>query len=314
MPEDRLFVADSDDAGKRLDVFLAGKLEETSRSAIQRWIEAGLATIDGRVGKARSKISLGNRVRVSPPPSEPLELVAQEIPLQIVFEDEVLIVIDKPAGLVVHPGAGNRQGTLANALAHHFQTLSGRGGIRPGIVHRLDKLTSGLLVAAKNDPVHERLALQFKNREVDKRYLALVHGLVTGAQGRIELPLGRHPKDRVKMSTRSRKPRAALTEYEVLRVFGAGFSYLKVKLHTGRTHQIRVHFEHVGHPIVGDSMYGSAAKEGALGGEIGKAVRELGRHFLHAAQLSFRHPVGGQWMDFESPLPARLADLLKRLG
>ncbi len=314
MPEDRLFEAEADDSGKRLDVFLAERLEEISRSAIQRWIEAGLATIDGRVGKPRSRVSPGNQVRVSPPLPPPWELVAEEIPLQIVFEDESLIVIDKPAGLVVHPGAGNRQGTLANALAHHFQTLSGQGGIRPGIVHRLDKLTSGLLVVAKNDLVHERLALQFKSREVDKLYLALVHGQFSKPRGRIDSPLGRHPKDRVKMSTRSRKPRAALTEYEVLRVFSSGFSYLQVKLHTGRTHQIRVHCEHIGHPIVGDAVYGAAGRENQLKGEIGKAVRELGRHFLHAACLVLRHPVQGQRMEFRSPLPGRLADLLERLG
>ncbi len=313
MPENRRFPVQPEDSGKRLDVFLADKLEATSRSSVQRWIAAGLATIDGQAGKARTKVRAGNVVEIAPPPPEPLGLIAQEIPIDVVYEDESLIVLDKPAGLVVHPGAGNRMGTLANALAHHFQKLSGQGGVRPGIVHRLDKQTSGLLVVAKSDSIHERLALQFKKREVEKRYLTLVHGRVAKASGQIDLPLGRHPTARTRMSTRSRKPRAALTEYEVIRLFD-GFSYLRVKLHTGRTHQIRVHLEHLGHPVVGDAVYGAAARESAMTGDIGQCIRGLNQHFLHAARLSFRHPVGGQWIDFESPLPPRLADLLERLG
>ncbi len=310
MPEAKFFVAQTEDAGKRMDVFLAERMPETSRSAIRNWILAGLAKLAGEVQKPGRKMRAGDRVSVSPPPPEPGRLAPEDIPVRVVFEDESLVVVDKPAGMVVHPGAGNRSGTLANALAHHFSRLGGPDRLRPGLVHRLDKNTSGLLVVAKSDLAHERLAGQFKARRVEKEYLALVHGRLARRSGAIDAPVGRHPTARVKMSTSSRKPRPALTEYEVIRYF-AGFSYVRVKLHTGRTHQIRVHFQHIGHPVAGDATYGAGAR--AASPQIDKALKRLGRHFLHAARLAFQHPAGDATMRFESPLPPELAAFLRLL-
>ncbi|MEE8587373.1 MAG: RluA family pseudouridine synthase [Acidobacteriota bacterium] len=298
-------------AGTRLDVFVTAAFPEASRSAVRRWIDGGSVTVDGKVRKAGHALRPQETVSVTPPPPQPVDLVPEPIPLDIVFEDDWLVVIDKPAGLVVHPGAGNRQGTLANALLHHLQQVSRSRSIRAGIVHRLDKGTSGLLVAAKNESVHQGLAAQFKQRQVEKRYLALVLGRLEPDQGRIEVPLGRHPRQRTRMSTRSRFPRQALTEYRVLRRF-LEFTLAEVKLHTGRTHQIRVHFEHLGHPVAGDPTY-TARRRFPLTPRAQKVLKGLDRPFLHAAGLAFDHPVTAKRLQFESPLPLELDEFLSSL-
>ena len=295
----------------RLDVFVCEAYPQATRSAVRRWIDAGCVKVGGEVRKAGYALRLGDSVDVAPPTPAPLDLEAESIDLSIVFEDEDLAVVDKPSGLVVHPGAGNWSGTLANALLHHFGKVSRSDPIRPGIVHRLDKDTSGLIVVAKCERVHQALAEQFKRRSVVKRYLALVHGRLEDDQGRIDAALGRHPRHRTRMSTSSRNPREALTEYRVLRRFQAA-TYVRVRLHTGRTHQIRVHFEHIGHPVVGDPLYSANRKGGPAAGH--PILKSLNRQFLHAAGLAFVHPTSGSPLSFESALPGELEELLRRLG
>lgn len=307
------FTVESEDAGKRLDLFLAEHLEQVSRSAVQRWIAKGAVTVDGRIRKAGFTLSAGQTVVANPPPIEPVTLIPQDLPLDIVYEDEDLVVVDKPAGMVVHPGAGNRQGTLANALAFYFQRLSRPNGLRPGIVHRLDKNTSGLLVVAKREEVHAALSGQFKKREVEKEYLALVYGTITSDQGEIDVPLGRDPVARTRISTRSRRTRPAVTRYRVIRRLRE-FTYLRVFLLTGRTHQIRVHFQHLGHPVVGDNTYGHRAVKKVRDPLTKQAVQSLDRLFLHATFLSFLHPIKGVRIRLTSPLPSQLASFLETLG
>lgn len=313
MPETRFLEVEAAEAGQRLDVFLTRRLEETSRTAVQRWIESGKVTVNEATERAKYSVRPGDRIRVEIPPPEPVELIPEPIPIQIVYEDDLLVVVDKRAGMVVHPGAGNRSGTLAHALLYHFQEISRQETIRPGIVHRLDKDTSGLLVVAKNDRVHHFLARQFKSRKVEKHYLALVYGRVERRKGTIDVAIGRDPWLRTKVSPRSRVARPALTQYELIRTVGEQFSYLRVILHTGRTHQIRVHFQHIGHPVVGDETYGARPKQAIKDTAKLQAIEDLGRHFLHAAFLSFVHPATKERVTFESPLPSELAKLLALL-
>jgi len=284
---------------------------------IQAWIKAERVLVNGIVVKTGYQIRPGDQIEIDPPAPQPSELLPEPIPLNIVYEDEYLVVVDKPAGIVVHPGAGVSHGTLANALLYHFQQLSHHGGVeRPGIVHRLDKATSGLLVVAKNEQVHEALAKQFRRREVEKHYLALVYGHLEKKKGMIEVPLGRDAVSRTRISTRSRKPREAITEYHVVRELRY-FSVLKVILHTGRTHQIRVHLQHLKHPVVGDETYGGEPKNflraSPASASICKEVRGLERHFLHATFLALKHPVRKERVEFHSPLPTELAQFLARL-
>ncbi len=311
MPETFRFRADPSDQGLRVDRFLDRQLEE-SRSVIQRWIKKAAVTLNGGTCKPGRRLQPGDEIEVTPLPSAPMDLVPQNLPLSIVFEDEHLLVVDKPAGLVVHPGAGNDSGTLVNALLFHFESMSREATVRPGIVHRLDKGTSGLLVVAKNDRAHDHLALQFKERRVTKLYLCLVYGRVKDDVGQIDLPVGRHPTRRTRMSTRSRNPRSALTVYRVLRRFSR-FSYLKVKPQTGRTHQIRVHLEHVGHPVVGDPVYRGNRGELFADAGSGHLVRRLEHQFLHAAFLELEHPATGRTLCFESPLADDLVAILNPL-
>lgn len=311
MSEQSSLIVSPPQAGTRLDVFVASAFPEASRSAVRRWIDAGSVTVDGQLRKAGYALRASETVLVTPPPPEPSQLTPEPIPLQIVFEDEWLVVVDKPAGLVVHPGAGNRQGTLAHALLHHLQEVSRSLSIRPGIVHRLDKGTSGLMVVAKTESVHQGLADQFKQRQVRKRYLTLVLGRLGDESGRIEVPLGRHPRQRTRMSTRSRSPRQAITDYRTLRRWN-DFTLVEVRILTGRTHQIRVHFEHMGHPVAGDPTY-SARRRFPLPPKAQKILRGLKRPFLHAAGLEFDHPVTGERLSFESPLPAELDEFLSSL-
>lgn len=311
-----LLEATAENAGQRLDVFLTAELVQASRSMVRRWIETGHVTVNEKRKKPKYVVKGGDRISVLIPRPEPAHLVAEAIPLSITYEDASLVVVDKPAGIVVHPGAGNRQGTLANALLHHFGKISRQDTLRPGIVHRLDKGTSGLLVVAKNERVHEFLASQFKRREVEKHYLAMVYGKVEETEGVIDRPLGRDPWARTRVSTRSRRPRAAVTRYEVTRfLWGGGtpFSLVRVILQTGRTHQIRVHFQSIGHPVVGDDTYGRKAYQRVKDAAVRHVVEGLGRYFLHATLLSFLHPETGQRVRFESPLPDELAQLLSVL-
>jgi 23S rRNA pseudouridine1911/1915/1917 synthase len=278
--------------GLRLDRFLALELSDYSRSRLQTLIENGFVRLNQEKPRARVLVKTGDVVQVTIPPLQRIEAAAEAIPLQVLFEDDDLLVLDKAAGMVVHPGAGNREHTLVNALLSHCRTLSGIGGQeRPGIVHRLDKETSGCLVVAKNDQAHRELARQFAARTMTKIYLALVAGRLKKKSGTIDAPIARHPVHRQRMSiARATRGRSALTEYGVLRS-GAEMSLVQCTLHSGRTHQIRVHLHHLGHPVLGDKLYGP------------KVAKNFPRQMLHAWKLGFRHPRSNEWMDFEAPLP-----------
>jgi 23S rRNA pseudouridine1911/1915/1917 synthase len=302
-------VADEYD-GQRLDRFLVAVVGGQSRSHLQRLIEEGHVKVDGRSAKANLRVKAGSSIEVDvPEPTGPTP-VPEDLDLPIVYEDSDLIVVDKPAGMVVHPAAGHDSGTLVNALLHHVDDLSGIGGERrPGIVHRLDRGTSGLMVVAKHDAAHQELARQFHDREVEKEYLALVWGVVQAGR-RIEEPIGRDPKNRKKMSNRARRSREAVTR--IVRVYhvNPALTLAQIAIHTGRTHQIRVHLSAIGHPIVGDSLYGGVHRR--VASDI-KAVTKLDRPFLHAAKLAFKHPGDARRMSFESELPADLKTVLDEL-
>ncbi|MEK6287060.1 MAG: RluA family pseudouridine synthase [Acidobacteriota bacterium] len=301
-------------AGLRLDSFLASHLTEISRTRIQRTIEAGDILVNQRVAKPGYRLRAGDQIEIDLPDPPPVELVPEPIPLDVVYEDDDLIVVSKPAGMVVHPGAGVDSGTLAHALVYHFNSLSGTAGrIRPGIVHRLDKETSGLLVVAKNDLTHERLSDQFRDRKVFKKYIALVYGRVAKERGEIEARIGRGTRNRTRMAVlRGGAGRTAHSTFEVTQRY-QDFSLLKVQIKTGRTHQIRVHMAHIGHPVVGDSAYGGGRENSIRNSPTKRAVESLGRHFLHSAELAFIHPRTGERLAFTSPLPAELTGLLKQL-
>jgi len=287
------------DSGKRLDSFLHERLSEFSRARLQSWIKAARVQVNGMSSRASYLLRGGETIEVSPAGLTPLKATAEDLPLKILYEDADVIVVDKPAGMVVHAGAGNTTGTLVNALLHRFGSLSEvNGDLRPGIVHRLDRETSGALVVARTDRAHHALAAQFQAREVEKVYLALVHGR-TRPQGRITTPIARDPVRRVRMTTKLASGREALTEYRLLEAFER-LSYLEVRIGTGRTHQIRVHLASIRHPVFGDRLYGAPASE-------------LGRFFLHAHQLQFRSPSTGKVIRVESPLAAELATLLNAL-
>lgn len=313
--EAKLIRVGEEAAGARLDVFLASAIGGASRARIQRAIESGDILVNDRVVKPSYKLRPGDLIEVELPEPPPTELIPEPIPIKIVHEDDDLIVVDKPAGMVVHPGAGVWSGTLANALAHHFERLSGAAGqIRPGIVHRLDKETSGLLVIAKNDRAHELLSEQFQSREVFKLYLALVYGCPSEPRGRITARIGRNPRNRTKMSVLGGGAgREAITLYEVARRYEE-FALLKVQPKTGRTHQIRVHMAHIGHPVVGDAIYGGGRENLVRDARARGEIKALGRHFLHSAALGFRHPTGGEWLEFSSELPGELAAFLSLIG
>ncbi len=296
----------ADQDGTRLDAFLAGAVPDRSRSQIQKLIKDGHVTGPGRGLRASTAVRAGQAFQIDLPAPVEARAVAEDIPLPILYEDADVIVIDKPAGMVVHPAAGHASGTVVNALLHHVDDLSGIGGeLRPGIVHRLDRGTSGVMIAAKNDAAHQELARQFHDREVDKEYLALVWGMVQQGR-RIDAPIGRDPGDRQKMSTRARRARSAVTRViraEHLR----GVSLLQIGIATGRTHQIRVHLSAIGHPIVGDATYGGVHRR--VANDV-RAVLRLTRPFLHAARLAFTHPTDERRLEFTSPLPEDLQSVL----
>lgn len=299
------------EAGTRLDAYLASQINGWSRARLQRLIEAGDVLVNSKLAKASYKVSANDEVEVeltSPPESN---FIPEDIPLEIVFEDDHIIVVNKPPGLVVHPAAGVHSGTLANALAFHFQQLSNAGSIRPGIVHRLDKDTSGLLVVAKNESDHENLADQFRAREVFKSYVALVYGVVKQQSGSIEQPIARDPRNRTRMAIVA-GGRGALSLFKIRRSYPA-FTLLDVELKTGRTHQIRVHLASLKHPVVGDELYGSGRENNVQDVQLRARIRKLNRHFLHAEQLGFRHPQTGEQMRFVAPLPFELTQFLAAL-
>jgi 23S rRNA pseudouridine1911/1915/1917 synthase len=303
-------------AGQRLDLFLAAQFKRASRSAIQRAISDGKILVNAQQIKPSHRLSAGEMINGIIPQAPPIEAQAENIPLDIVYEDDVLIVINKPAGMVTHPGAGVKSGTLANALVYHLQQqaagLPKRGGVsRPGIVHRLDAGTSGLLVAAKTDQAHLSLAAQFEARTVNKCYTALVYGQVEEDAGSIDAPIGRDPRSRVKMAV-VKDGRAALTLYRVVERF-AEFTLLEIEIKTGRTHQIRVHLAYLKHPIVCDTTYDGGRANQVKSPRLRAGLAKLTRPFLHAARLSFDHPVSGARLAFTAPLPAELTDWLSVL-
>ena len=299
-----------DSDGLRLDRFLVSVLPGQSRSQIQRLIKDGHVQVAGRPAKANQPVKTGQLVAVALPEPEDATPAAEALPLPIVYQDGDLIVVDKPAGMVVHPAAGHASGTLVNALLHHVTDLSGIGGEkRPGIVHRLDRGTSGLMVVAKHDRAHEELARQFRDREVEKEYIALVWGEVQAGR-RIDAPIGRDPGDRKKMSARARRSREAVTRITGAEHLGRALTLARVAIHTGRTHQIRVHLSAIGHPIVGDPLYGGVHRH--VPGDL-RAVTHLDRPFLHAGRLAFKHPADGRRMEFTSDLPEDLQQVLDAL-
>jgi 23S rRNA pseudouridine1911/1915/1917 synthase len=306
------FKIDNTSVDSRLDSYLASQIPTWSRARLQRLIENEDVAVNGRSAKPSYKLRKNDEIEVELIAS-PVEIFAPEnIPLDIVHEDETLIVVNKPAGLVVHPAAGIHSGTLANALAFHFQNLpASTGSIRPGIVHRLDRDTSGLLLVAKTEEALENLSDQFRDRTVFKSYVALVHGRVNESSGRIDQPLARDPSNRTRMAV-VRGGRDALTLYKVRKHYHR-FTQLDVELKTGRTHQIRVHLAWLHHPVVGDETYGGGRDNNIQDARLRSRVRNLGRHFLHAERLAITHPKTGARLEFHAPLPDELSTLLTQL-
>jgi len=300
-----VFSVDEASAGGRVDTLLA-ELSGVSRAQVRRWIDAGRVRVSGEIVRASRRLAFGEIIEARPLEPVAMDLRPEPIELVVLYEDEDLIVLDKPAGLVVHPAPGHPSGTLVNALLHHCGNLAGIGGVlRPGIVHRLDRGTSGVLVAAKNDATHQHLAEQFAAHTIDRVYRALVRGLPRADAGRIDRPIGRHPKDRKRMSVETRAGRPSITNWRVLRRFRqAGASELEIRPETGRTHQIRVHLSSAGLPVVGDVVYGRARGQDAV----------LGRPALHAEHLGFEHPRTGKRMSFDAVMPDDLLELMADFG
>lgn len=304
------FSVTEETAGERLDTFLASRIQDWSRARLQRLIEDADVLVNGKTSKASYKTRAHDEIEIELTSLPATTFEPENIPVEIVQEDDELIVLNKPAGMVVHPAAGNLTGTLANALAFHFSRLStSAGSVRPGIVHRLDKGTSGLLVVAKTEQAHEDLANQFRAREVFKSYIALVHGQVARERGEINEPIARDPRNRTRMAI-VRAGRPALSLYRIREPFER-FTCLNVELKTGRTHQIRVHLAWMKHPVVGDELYGGGRDKTVSHPQIRAAISKLGRQFLHAHQLGFRHPRTQEALRFSAPLPPELLKLLE---
>ena len=299
------FTVEEGSVGTRIDALLA-ELSGVSRAQVKRWIDAGRVTIGDEVVRPSRKVEFGESIEARPLEPVEMALEPEAIPLDVLFEDEHLIVLDKPAGLVVHPAPGHPGGTLVNALLAHCGDLAGIGGVlRPGIVHRLDRGTTGVMVAAKDDETHQGLARQFTEHTIDRLYRTLVRGLPRADEGHIDRPIGRHPRDRKRMSVEAKSGKASITNWRVLRRFRKAMtSELEVRPETGRTHQIRVHLSSAGLPLVGDTVYGRARGNDA----------RLGRPALHAAHLGFDHPVTGRRLSFETPLPDDLIEWIADLG
>lgn len=299
------FETSLEDRGKRLDIFVHERMADVSRSRIQEWIRDGRVQVNARDEKASFTLRGGERVDVEPVARPPLKATPEDLPLQILYEDSAVIAVDKPAGIAVHAGAGIHDGTLVNRLVHHFGKLSSVGGeLRPGIVHRLDRYTSGVLLVARNDASHQALAEQFSSRSVEKIYLALVHGEMKRDRGRIVSKIDRDPVRRTRMTTRTGEGRSALTDWEAIERF-PGFTYLRVSIGTGRTHQIRVHLSSIGHPVVGDPLYGAPAQV--------EGMPALGRYLLHAHRITFRSPATGEPVTVLSEPPPEMAGWVSAL-
>ena len=309
--ESLTFKIGANDAGVRLDAFLASQIPGWSRARLQRLIENEDVLVNGKLSKPSYKLREHDDVEVELIVPATTGFTPEAIPIEIVYEDETLVVVNKPAGLVVHPAAGIHSGTLANALAYHFQQLPNASSVRPGIVHRLDRDTSGLLVVAKTEAALEDLADQFRARSVYKSYVALVHGRVATDSVRVDQPLARDPSNRTRMAV-VRGGRSALSVFRVQRRFNR-FTLLDVEIKTGRTHQIRVHLAWLKHPVVGDETYGGGRDNTIQNAKLRAHVRNLGRHFLHAGRLAFTHPETGKRADFYSPLPVELSSLLSEI-
>lgn len=298
--------AGEENAGERIDAFLASKLHDVTRSWLQKLIEAGNVSVEGREKLAKNyKLRAGDRLTVELPEPETLDVLPENIPLDIVYEDKYLLVVNKPSGMVVHPAVGNHTGTLVNAVMFHCgdQLSSINGVVRPGIVHRIDKDTSGLLVIAKTDAAHRGLAEQFAVHSIKRAYRAVVYNNIKEDDGRVDAPIGRNPKDRLKMAVVSAdKGRRAVTNYHVIERSGK-FTYVECRLETGRTHQIRVHMAYIGHPLLGDPLYGPRKGMSGLTGQV-----------LHAKELGFVHPITGEYMEFDSELPPEFVKALKKAG
>jgi 23S rRNA pseudouridine1911/1915/1917 synthase len=290
----------TDDSGKRLDLYLHERLPEFSRARLQEWIKAGRVQVNNAPQKRSYLLRGSEAIEIDPAAPQPLHAQPEDLPLEILYEDADLLAVNKPAGMVVHSGAGRHSGTLVNALLHRFRALSTMGGaLRPGIVHRLDRLTSGVILVARTDAAHRHLAEQFSDRRVEKVYLALVHGRMKMDGGKVTTPITRDPVRRIRMTTKLTSGRAAITEYKVLRRFDK-FTLLEVRIGTGRTHQIRVHLASIGHPVAGDKLYGAPAST-------------LGRYFLHAQRITFASPGSGERITVEAPVPAELQQYLDHL-
>ncbi|MDY6950822.1 MAG: RluA family pseudouridine synthase [Thermodesulfobacteriota bacterium] len=308
------FSATGPEAGRRLDTVIAERLPPLSRSYAGRLIRSGRITVNRLPKKPGYVIKCGDIVSAEIPPPEPVDCIPEPIPLSVLHEDGHVIVVNKPPGLVVHPGPGHQTGTLVNALLHHCRDLAGIGGeLRPGIVHRLDKDTSGTMVVAKSDMAHESLSGQFKKRQVEKRYLALVYGKMMESSGVIDLPIGRHPVDRKKMSTRSRRSRSTETRWRKKETFH-GTTLIDVDLKTGRTHQIRVHTASMGHPVVGDTTYGGKRRwKEVQPRDVQVILSAVKRQMLHAWRIAFLHPHTKKRLRFESPVPEDMALVMESL-
>jgi len=295
-------IAAAGDAGRRLDLFVAERIPALSRTRVQELIREGNVRVDGRTARASHRIAAGEAIDVAVLPRPALVAVPEDLPLELLLVDDDFVVVNKPAGMVVHAGAGHARGTLVNALLHRLGKLSGAGGaLRPGIVHRLDRETSGAMVVARNDAAHENLAEQFRSRNVRKIYLALVHGKMPRDSGTITLPISRDPRRRTRMTARGRTGRHARTDWRVIARLDR-CTLVEAVLHTGRTHQIRAHFAAIGHPIVGDTLYG--APRTLRAGP--RTLPLLERNFLHAARIGFSHPSSGAWVEVHAPLPKDL--------
>lgn len=297
------FTVESENIGQRIDLYLSTNCEDFSRSAISKSIEKGLVTVNNDTVTKSYKLALGDKITVSIEDPVELDIIEQDIPLEIVYEDNDLLVVNKPKGMVVHPAAGNYTDTLVNALMFHCKSsLSGINGVlRPGIVHRIDKNTSGLLIVAKNDNAHRHLAQQIKEHSFTREYVAVVYGNIKDDAGTVDAPIGRHPIDRKKMCVTDKNSKHAVTHYEVIDRF-SGFTMIRCKLETGRTHQIRVHMAYIGHPVAGDDVYGPK-----------KVIKALGGQCLHAQKIGFIHPTLGEYLEFSSEIPNVFSEFLHKL-
>src|SRR5579872_1338847 len=292
----------SADAGRRLDLFLSERIPLLSRTRIQELIREGNVHVDGQTARASHRVSAGESIEIAVLPRPPLVAAPEDLPLDLLLVDDDFVVVNKPAGMVVHAGAGHARGTLVNALLHRLGKLSGAGGtLRPGIVHRLDRDTSGAMIVARNDKAHENLAEQFRSRKVRKNYLALVHGKMPQDSGSVTLPISPNPHRRTRMTTRVKTGRHARTDWRVIARLD-GLTLVEAVLHTGRTHQIRAHFAAIGHPVAGDTLYG--APRNLRAGTRNLPLLE--RNFLHAARIGFSHPKTGSWVEVHAPLPKDL--------